>query len=65
VAAPKTIGLALDKLQEKDVSFAFSNVLESGPFKSLTVGLKSAYVIGRTTIGGGRAGALTPESLDV
>jgi hypothetical protein len=50
VAAPKTIDLALDKLQEKDISFVFSNLLQSDPLKSLTVGLKSAYVIGRTTI---------------
>ena len=50
VAAPTTIDAALKKLSEKDISFVFSNLLESDPYKSLITGVKSAYVIGQTKI---------------
>jgi hypothetical protein len=50
VAAPTSVDAALKKLSERDISFVFSNLLESNPYQSLTTGLKSGYVIGQTTI---------------
>jgi hypothetical protein len=50
VVAPTTVDAALKKLSEKDISFVFSNLLESDPYNSLLTGLKSGYVIGETKI---------------
>jgi len=50
ISTPKSIDGMLDEAAKKGIFIAVRNFLESDPYKSLTDGLMTAYVVGRTTI---------------
>ena len=50
--APKNLDLLVDALDKRDIHLPIANFLESDPYKSLSDGLKTGYVIGRVNISG-------------
>lgn len=50
IAVPKTLDAALDALEQKNIELPIRNFLGSDPYRSLTDGLKSAFVVGRVEL---------------
>jgi hypothetical protein len=50
ISSPKTIDSTLDDLESKDIFVPIRNFLASDPYKSLSDGLKSGYVVGQVKL---------------